>query len=221
MVDFAQARVNMVKSQVRPSEVTDRRILNALLNLPRERFVPASRRPLAYVDEDIRLDDDDNEPRWLMEPMHFARLVQLAEVGPKDLVLDVGCGTGYSTAVLGRLADSVVGLESRKALARTAETLMIELGIDNVAIVEGDLREGYPSQGPYDVIILEGAVEEIPEVLFSQLRDGGRLVAPIADGMVGKAALFRSIDGDVSRRVAYDMNVQRLPGFERPKTFVF
>lgn len=220
MTDFAQSRINMVKSQVRPSEVTDRRILNALLNLPRERFVPASKRPLAYVDEDIRLDDDDH-PRWLMEPMHFARLVQLAEIGPKDLVLDVGCGTGYSTAVLGRLADSVVGLESSKSLGRTAETLMIELGIDNVAIVEGELTKGYPSQGPYDVIILEGAVEQIPDELFGQLRNGGRLVAPVVDGQIGKAMLFRSIDGDISRRTAYDMNVSRLPGFERPKTFVF
>ncbi|WP_040486129.1 protein-L-isoaspartate O-methyltransferase family protein [Lutibaculum baratangense] len=220
MMDFAESRMNMVKSQVRPSEVTDRRLLNALLNLPRERFVPASRRPMAYVDEDILL-NDEGEPRWLLEPMHFARLVQLAEIGAGHLVLDVGCGTGYSTAVLGRLADSVVGLESDPALCQTAEALMIELGIDNVAIVEGDLREGYPSQGPYDVIILEGAVEEVPEGLFKQLRNGGRLVAPVIEGGIGKAMVFHSIDGDVSHRVVYDMNVHRLPGFERPKTFVF
>lgn len=220
MTDFAQSRVNMVKSQVRPSEVTDRRILNSLLNLPRERFVPSSRRALAYVDEDIRLNDED-DPRWLIEPMHFARLVQLAEIGPNDLVLDVGCGTGYSTAVLGSLADSVVGLESNEALARTAEELMIELGIDNVAIVEGALEEGYPSQGPYDVIVLEGAAEEIPQALFDQLRDGGRLVAPVVEGRVGKAMLYQSAGGDISRRVVYDMNVHRLPGFERPKSFVF
>lgn len=220
MTDFAQSRLNMVKSQVRPSEVTDRRILNALLNLPRERFVPSSRRALAYVDEDIRLDDGD-QPRWLIEPMHFARLVQLAEIRPTDLVLDVGCGTGYSSAVLGRLADSVVGVESNEALARTAESLMIELGIDNVAIVGGALEQGYPSQGPYDVIILEGAVEEVPQALLGQLRNGGRLVAPVIEGRVGKAMLFQAVDGDVSRRVAYDMNVHALPGFERPKSFVF
>ena len=220
MTDFTESRTNMVKSQVRTSEVTDRRILNALLNMPRERFVPASRRALAYVDEDIRL-NDEGDSRWLIEPMHFARLVQLAEIGPGDLVLDVGCGTGYSSAILGRLADAVVGLESDHALAQTAEALTIELGIDNVAIFEGELREGYPTQGPYDVIVLEGAVEEIPQALFAQLRNGGRLVAPVIEGPVGKAMLYRSIDGDVSRRVVYDMNVHPLPGFERPKSFVF
>ena len=220
MTDFTELRVNMVKSQVRPSEITDRRLLNALLNVPRERFVPASKRTLAYADEDIRL-NDDGEIRWLIEPMHFARLVQLAHIGPKDLVLDVGCGTGYSCAVLGRLADAVVGLESDHGLAQTAEGLMIELGIDNIAVVEGELREGYPSQGPYDAIILEGAVEEVPEELFGQLRNGGRLVAPVKDGLVGRSVLFRMIDGDVSRREVYDMNVSSLPGFARPKTFVF
>ncbi len=182
--------------------------------------MPSARRPLAYTDEDIRLNDGD-EPRWLIEPMHFARLVQLSEVTAHDLVLDVGCGTGYSTAVLGMLADSVVGLESDHALAHTAESLMIELGIDNVAVVEGELSQGYPSQGPYDVIILEGAVEEVPQALLDQLRDGGRLVAPVADGPIGKAKLFRSVGGDISHRVIYDMNVHRLPGFARPKTFVF
>lgn len=222
-MDFAKARRNMVESQIRPSNVTGRELVSAMLEIPRERFVPSSRRNLAYIDEDIivREGDDGSPRRWLMEPMPFARLVQLADVSPGDIVLDVGCATGYSTAVLARLADSVVGLESDGGLAAAADATLVDLGIGNAAIVTGDLAEGCPSQAPFDVIVLEGAVETIPDALFSQLREGGRLVAVVSDGPVGKATLFRSVDGDISSRVAFDAAVRPLPGFQRPQMFTF
>ncbi|MEJ8573326.1 protein-L-isoaspartate O-methyltransferase [Microbaculum marinum] len=223
MIDFALARRNMVESQIRTNDVTDRALVAAFLEIPRERFVPAAMRDLAYIDEDITVKEGDRpgERRFLMEPMPFARLVQLAAIQPGDLVLDVGCGTGYSTAVLARVAESVVGLESDPDLAEKAERQLVDLGIGNAAVVTGDLVEGYASQGPYDVIVMEGAVERIPDALFAQLRDGGRLVAPVVHGPVGKATLFTSIGGDISSRIAFDVNVGRLPGFERTPEFVF
>jgi protein-L-isoaspartate(D-aspartate) O-methyltransferase len=221
MTDFALARRNMVESQVRTNDVTDRSLITAMLEVPRERFVPASMRELAYIDEDIPLMESAGARRWLMEPMPFTRLVQLAGIGRGDLVLDIGCASGYSTTVLSRLAESVVGLESDAELAARAERLMIDLGVANAAIVVGDMTDGYASQGPYDVIVLEGSVEEVPKSLFAQLRDGGRLVAPVSYGPIGKATLFRSIGGDISARDAFDINVHPLPGFERAPQFVF
>jgi len=210
----------MVESQIRTNDVTERRLVAAMSEVARERFVPASLRELAYIDEDVPL-KEAGSGRWLMEPMPFAKLVQLADIAPTDLVLDVGCGTGYSTAILARLADSVVGLESDPDLAGRAETLLVEDGVGNAAVVTGDLAAGYPTQGPYDVIVLEGAAEQIPDGLFAQLRDGGRLVAAMVEGPIGKATLFQKIGDDISARVAFDINVQKLPGFEKTPEFVF
>lgn len=223
MTEFAVARRNMVESQIRPNSVTDRRLIAALLEVPRERFVPASMRELAYIDEDIRLTEAVHGPgmRWLMEPMPFARLVQLAEIAPTDIVLDVGCATGYSTAVLARLAESVVGLECDSTLSARAESLLVEQGVANAAVVTGDLADGYPGQGPYDVIVLEGAIDDVPRALFAQLRDGGRLVAAIRQGPIGKATLYRSVGGIVSSWTAFDVNVRPLPGFEKSPAFTF
>ncbi|MCT8974014.1 protein-L-isoaspartate O-methyltransferase family protein [Microbaculum marinisediminis] len=223
MTDFSLARRNMVESQIRTNGVTDRRLIAALLEVPRERFVPATMRQLAYIDEDLPLKEGASaeDRRWLMEPMPFARLAQLAEIGPNDLVLDIGCASGYSTAVLARLAESVVGLEADADLASRAESRLVDEGVGNAAIVTGDMTAGYESQGPYDVIFIEGAVEQVPSALFAQLREGGRLVAAVADGPVGKATLFRSVGGDVSQWVAFDVNVHPLPGFEKTPEFVF
>jgi protein-L-isoaspartate(D-aspartate) O-methyltransferase len=223
MTDFASARRNMVDSQIRPNAVTDRRIIAALLEIPREQFVPAGRRALAYIDEDLPISEvrAGGAARYLMEPMAFARLVQLAGIRSDDVVLDIGCAPGYSTAVLAHIADSVVGLESDPELAETAEAALVELGVANAAIVTGPLPDGYASQAPYDVIVLEGAVETIPDALFAQLRDGGRLVAVVQDGPVGKAMLYRSFGGHVSSRMAFNVSVRMLPGFERPPAFAF
>ena len=220
MMDYSHARRNMIDSQLRPNGVNDRRVLGALLEIPRERFVSARRRPLAYIDEDIEV-KAGAPGRHLMEPMAFAKLLLLADPRGSDLVLDVGCATGYSTAVLAQLADSVVGLECDSELAAAAEAALVDLGVANAAIVSGSLAAGYASQAPYDVIILEGAVETIPDPLFDQLREGGRLVAIVQDGPVGKATLYQMVDGVISSRVAFDASVTALPEFQRPPAFTF
>lgn len=223
MEDFVQARTRMVESQVRPNDVTDHRLLAALLETPRERFVPAPRRALAYIDEDVLLKQaDGRQPaRFLMEPTPFAKLVQLADVKPGDLVLDIGCGTGYSSAVLSKLADSVVALECDEELAAAANETLPALEIGNVAVVTGPLNQGYPEEGPYDVILVNGAVPEVPEALFEQLRDGGRLVAVIADGERSQAWLFTRHGGRASGRPAGNAWAKPLPGFAREEGFVF
>jgi protein-L-isoaspartate(D-aspartate) O-methyltransferase len=227
MVDFEQQRLSMVESQLRPNEVTDRRILAAMGMLQRERFVPPRLSLLAYMDESVEVFParDGAPARFLLAPMPLARLVQLASVEPEDRVLDVGCATGYSTAVLARLARSVIGLEPEPELAETARLILRELAIDNTKIVEGALAEGSPKDGPYDVILLNGSVQDIPETLLSQLREGGRLVAILASGTdtasPGKASLFVKIDREASGLPHFDAGARPLPGFSRARAFAF
>lgn len=223
MTDFEVARHNMVESQVHTADVTDPRILDAMSEIPREQFLPAHMRAVAYMDEDVRLREagEAGPARYLMEPMTFARLVQLAEIEHSDLVLDVGCATGYSSAVLARLAGSVVALECDEEMAASAAERLLDLGIDNVAVVTGPLADGYPGQGPYDVIVLGGSVPDVPEALTAQLKEGGRLVAVLDRGPVGKARLFVRAGGMVSSRVAFDASVMPLPGFQEEPKFLF
>ncbi len=222
-MDFALARENMVESQIRTNDVTDRRILNAMKEVPREVFVPVSRRGVAYMDDEIPLDGAGagGKGRSLMAPRVFAKLVQIADIWAGNLVLDVGCGTGYSTAVLARLADAVVGLEADKTLAEQTAKALASLGTDNAAIVTGPLEAGYASEGPYDVIFLNGAAAEIPKALFDQLGDGGRLVAIISQSGFGKAHVFKKIGGNISRRASFDASAPLLPGFEPKPVFTF
>lgn len=220
-MDYADARRRMVDSQLRPSSITDFAVLAAMLAVPRERFVPASRRPLAYIDDDIEIAETGEGRRFLMEPMPFARLAQLAAISEGDLVLDIGAATGYGAAVMARLADAVVALESDAGLAAEASATLVDLGIDNVAVVQGALAAGYPGQGPYDVILIEGSVAAVPEALFAQLREGGRLVAVVREGPIGKARLWRRVGAGVSAATAFDANVEPLPGFEAAPSFVF
>ena len=193
--------------------------------IPREMFVPTARRNIAYCDESIEvapIDEDGHGPRYLMEPMTFGRLVQLSAVGKSDLVLDVGCATGYSAAVLGNLADAVVAVEEIEPMAEEAGNLLTELGVDNAAVLAGRLSEGLPQQGPYDVIVLEGSVEEVPSGLFDQLKDGGRLVAVVEQGGVGQGRLYQKSGDTISERAGFDANAKRLPGFEKAREpFVF
>ncbi len=223
MTDLALQRQNMVESQVRPSDVTDRRIPRAMNAVPREAFVSPGRRSLAYLDTDLPLDMPGGGPsgRVMLAPRTFAKLLQLAAVDPGDLVLDIGCGTGYSSAILARLAQTVVALESDTALAQEATRVLQSQGADNVAVVHGDLPAGYPAEGPFDVIVIGGAVATVPEALLGQLKDGGRLVAILADGRTGRALVWQRSGTAVSERDGFDAFAPFLPGFEPVRRFVF
>ncbi len=219
--DFQDLRTKMVDNQIRTTDVTDLRVIDAFLTVPREFFVPANRQVLAYIDEDQLLEGEGTAPRYLMEPSPFAKLIQLAKVNKNDVVLDIGCGTGYSSAILSELAGSVIGLESDSSLSAIAAARLQELGHDNVVIVSGDLKAGYPSEAPYDVIFIEGAVDFVPEVLFNQLKEGGRLIAVEGRGNAGVARIYVKENGVASGRSVFNTAVRPLPGFERVEQFEF
>lgn len=216
-MDYAAARLNMIEGQIRPNRVTDEELLAALASVPRELFVPEALRSLAYCDEDIPIGNG----RFLMEPMVLAQLLQMAAIQPGDTLLDVGCGTGYSSAVAASLANRVVAVESDKALASRAADVLAELSIGNVTVVEGPLEEGCPKHGPYQAIVLQGAVEFVPPAILQQLTEGGRLVAVVLHDGVGRATLMQRTHGAVSGRIIFDAAVARLPGFSRQPGFIF
>lgn len=227
MTGFQAQRLNMVESQLRPNEVTATRLLATMRSLPRERFVPPKLRGLAYMDEAIEVfpSVDGAPARFLLAPMVLARLVQLAAVEPQDLVLDVGCATGYSTAVLARLGRKVIGLEPEPELAAAARSALRELGIANAEIVEGPLAVGYPELAPYDVILLNGSVPEIAEAFPAQLREGGRLAAVISSGAnsgsQGRGYLFVKVGLELSGLPHFDAGARPLPGFLPTPCFSF
>ena len=216
-MDFAEARLNMVENQIRTNRVTDPAIIDAMGALPREAFLPKQLEGIAYVDEDIALGGG----RHLMEPMVLARLLQAAEVRPGDVVLDVGCGPGYSAAVLARMGATVVALESDAGLAAKANDAIGELGIDAVAVVEGPLAGGWHQQAPYDVILFDGAVGDVPAAICDQLADGGRIVAVIADSGVGVGTLITRVRGTLSRRPVFDAATPILSEFMPEPAFRF
>jgi protein-L-isoaspartate(D-aspartate) O-methyltransferase len=226
MTDFEAQRIAMVESQLRPSEVTDKGLLAAMRTVPRELFVPRTRERLAYMDEDIEvLPARDGAPaRALLAPMVQARLIQLADVQPHETVLDVGCATGYSTAVLARLGARVVGLEPEPELAAAAKTNLASCGQANAEIVTGDLTAGHTAGAPYDAIVLEGSITDVPDALLSQLQEGGRLVAvrTLAPNMrQGKAYLFVRVKGETSGTIEFDAAAPPLPGFVPALSFAF
>lgn len=210
-----QLRANMVAGQLRTNRVADERLVAALRAIPRETFVPEPRRAFAYIDEDLPLGGG----RFLMEPMVFGRLLDEAEVQPQDKVLIVGAGTGYSAAILARVAGRVVALEQDAALAATARQQLAAL--DNVKLVEGDLAQGAAAEGPYDLIVIEGAVDFIPDALVEQLSDNGRLVTVINDHGVGRGVVGRRSGTGFGVMPFMDAQVQPLPGFSRPASFTF
>jgi protein-L-isoaspartate(D-aspartate) O-methyltransferase len=223
MIDFVAARRIMVDSQVRTSDVTDLRLIAAMLALPRERFLPAEQADLAYLDFDIpAAAAPAGEPvRRLLKPMVLAKLLQAAEITAGDHVLDVGCATGYASAVLARLAHSVVALEQDAGLAELARDNLRALGVSGVDVVTGPLAEGWPPQARYDVIVLNGASEVAPKTLLRQLKPGGRLVGVLGRGPLGKAMLYCSIGGECGGRPIFDAAAPLLPGFAAPAAFVF
>ncbi len=222
-MDFAAARSNMVESQVRTNRVTDTRVVSALMDIPRERFVPEPKRGIAYVDEAILL----GEGRYLVEPMILARLLQEAAVTLSDVALVVGSASGYAAAVLARLAGTVVALESSPALVAESTALLSDVGADNVAVVAGDLTAGYPKQAPYDVVYFDGAIAAVPDAIAAQTRDGSRIVAVVRpDDGPGRGSLFLNVSGaksadDLACRDLFDGGTPYLPGFEPRSAFVF
>lgn len=218
-MDYAKARRNMVDGQIRTNKVIDDAILEAFATIPREVFVPQHLRPLAYLDEDLPLGSD----RFLMEPMILARLLQAAAIAPEDVVLDIGCLTGYSAAVMARLAAMVIGIEADADMVDEATMTLTDLRISNVAVVPRDLTEGYAQQGPYQVIVLAGAVREVPHRILDQLADGGRLVTVVRTdpAATGQGVLYTRTGDLFAHRVLFDANCHYLPGFAPRPQFVF
>ena len=216
-MDYAAARHNMVESQIRPNHITQETLLDALRALPREEFVPTEMQGVAYVDNPVPLGDG----RYVMAPLTMARLMQEASPGSSDLALVVGCATGYGAAVLSHMVGAVVALESDPGLAGEAAQTLTGLGIDTVAVVEGDLAAGYPDQAPYDVIFFDGAVPEVPDCIASQLAEGGRLVAIQSGDGTDSAVVMSRHGGGLSSRSVFETATPLLPGFEREKVFVF
>ena len=215
MSDFARRRTTMVDTQVRPSDVTSFPIIDAMLSVPRERFVPAALRDAAYTGEHL----NTGHGRTLLDPRTFAKMLEAAQIGPDQLVLDVACGLGYSSAVLAHLAEAVVALDEVPELCSEAETLLGEIGADNVAVVEGALAEGAARHGPYDTIFIEGAVEQVPQALTDQLKDGGRIVAIFREGELGVVRTGLKADDVITWRYAFNASAPVLKGFERKVEF--
>ncbi len=217
MSDSSTSRLNMVNSQILTNKVTDQAVSDALLAVPRERFVPKNMTGVAYVDEDLQI----GQGRFLLEPMIFARMIQAAEISTADLVLDLGCASGYSSAVLARLAGTVVGLEEAEDLVREGNKILNDLDIENAAIIAGRLCDGLAKQGPYDLIFMNGAVPGPPETLFEQLSENGRLITVERSAQIGRAVLYRRIEGAIVRRELFDAQTYLLPGFEAESGFQF
>jgi protein-L-isoaspartate(D-aspartate) O-methyltransferase len=215
-MDIALQRKNMVESQVRPSDVTDRRVIRAMLDIPRERFVPERSRAVAYMDEALALGGG----RALMAPRLVARMIQALELGDSDTVLEIGSATGYNAAILARIAKRVVALEHVPALVEQAKTALAATGADNVSVVTGDLTAGRGADAPFDAILVSGAVDEVPDTILDQLKDGGRLATVVASGPLGRVVQWRRFGGTFDRRVLFEAGAAPLPGFQRKAEFV-
>lgn len=217
-MDYTRARSNMVENQLRPSQIDDARLLRAMREVPREHFLPKVLRGVAYADEDLLLPSGGH----LIEPLALARLIEAARIQPQEVVLVLGCTTGYAGAILARLAATVILVEPDQATAGQIETLLDELGVDNVVVaVSDDPTTGQASQAPFDVILLVGAVDTVPPALWEQIGEGGRLVAVIDDGRVGKLTVFTRLHGVIGRQVLFDARIPRLPGLASRVEFAF
>lgn len=215
MSDFDQARKQMVDCQIRPADVTDRRLLAAFETVPRHAFTPRSRLASAYGDCEVAT----SESRRMMRPRDMAKLIQAAGVKPTDMVLDLAPGRGYSTAILAKLAETVVALEDDEDGVSRAADLLSECGADNAVTISGEIAKGVAGQGPFDVIFVGGAVSDVPQAWFDQLADGGRLAVVMRTGPVGKATIFSKSASGIGERVVFDANVSPLPGFQPAAAF--
>ena len=219
MTDFALARRNMVEGQLRPNKVTNAALLTAVGELPRERFLPEALRSVAYADDDVPLGGG----RYLMEPMVLARLIQTLQPQPEDRALVVGAGRGYGAALLARLVKMVTAVESDAGLTAAAAQIGKELALDGIQWVAGALEQGGPGSAPYDVVLIEGAVRQVPQAILDQMAEGGRLTAIVsgAPGAMGVAQIFVKDGGVTSGRPLFDAGTPLLPGFTPPARFTF
>lgn len=215
MSDYTARRTMMVDTQVRPSDVTKFPIIDAMLSIPREAFVPARLREAAYVGETLDLGDG----RVMLEPRTLAKMLDALAIEPDHTVLDVACGLGYSTAIVAQMADFVAGVEDNADRAADAQSNLSAQSIDNAAVIEGPLTAGAEKSGPYDIILLQGAVETIPEGLLTQLREGGRIAAIFLEGALGVVRIGYKIDGEITWRFSFNAGAPMLPGFEKDRSF--
>jgi protein-L-isoaspartate(D-aspartate) O-methyltransferase len=221
MSDFSTARQKMVDGQVRTSDVTDNRIIDAMLAVPREAFVPENQRPLAYLDLDLDVSEGAPAKRFLIKPAVTAKMLQAADIKDTDRVLVVGCATGYAAALVAELAGLVTATESESALAAEAKATLAELGLGNATVQTAPAAEGYSANAPYDVIVLNGATEITPDRLYRQLKEGGRLVGVFAMTQPPRAMIVTHSHDDFGTRTLFDATAPVLPGLERVPAFVF
>ena len=217
MTDFSKRRMMMVDTQVRPSDVTKFPIIDAMLSVAREDFVPTAQREAAYVGENLAL----GQGRVLLEPRTLAKMLDVLAIDGTELVLDVGCALGYSTAVIARMAQAVVAVEQDEGMAREAQDALMSAGADNAVVHEGALAEGASQHGPYDVIVVQGGVTDVPPALTEQLKEGGRVAALFMNGVLGEVRLGHKRAGKISWRLAFNATAPVLPGFEKEMTFTF
>ncbi len=223
MFDFEMARNRMVDNQLRTNEVFDQRILGAMGNVPREVFLPVSKRATAYIDENICVKEGSDEylARYMLKPTVIARLLELAEPKSSDLALIIGSSVGYATAVTAQIVESVVGVDEDEELVNKSIDATTELRANNLAFIVGIMSQGVEAEGPYDVIFVNGGVEKVPEVLFDQLNEGGRMVVVVGRGLAAQATIYRKSGGSVSGIAKFNASVPLLPGMELPKEFQF
>lgn len=205
----------MVDTQVRPSDVTKFPIIDAMLSVPREAFVPSTMREAAYIGENLEIGGG----RVLLEPRTLAKMLDVLDIKPTEVILDIAPGLGYSTAVLAHMAEFVIGVEDDESRAEEAQSILSEQGIDNAAIISGALAEGAAKSGPYDVIILQGAVEVLPDSLLAQLKDGGRIVSIFAEGDLGVVRIGYKMDQRINWRMAFNAGAPVLTGFAKKAEF--
>jgi len=217
MTDFSAARDAMVESQIRTSDVTDLAVLAAFRHTARESFVPTARKALAYAGCHVETD----EGRTMLAPRDLAKMVQAAEIESGDVVLDMACGRGYSTAILAQLADTVVGLETDEASVARATELLVEADISNAAVVQGDLKSGAAEHGPFNVIFIGASVPAVHSQWFSQLANGGRIVCIVQTGPIGRVTVFTKSGDAIGQKVIFDTSAPYLSGFEPEAAFVF
>ncbi len=216
MSNFATRRTMMVDTQVRPSDVTKFPIIDAMLHVPREDFVPVAKREVAYIGENLEIAPG----RALLEPRTFAKMLDALELGADDLVLDIGAGLGYSSAVMARICAAVIALEQDQDLASEAREALAAIGADNVIVEDGDLIHGAAEHAPFDAIIMQGAVEKMPSALEDQLKEGGKAISIFVDGALNEVRLGRKKDGRISWRRSFNASAPLLPGFDQEREFV-